>query len=414
LHKQDALIQQLRDHGRVASLALGPVIAAGLVVAVAAAMLGARHATPSEVSPVSPSGVPWHAFWTWGLVAAFALYAAGTWVAHRRALSLRVAVITAIVVQTLPLAAPLLLSKDVFLYWSEARIAIVHHANPYRATPDDYRSDPAYRHVSEIWRTETAPYGPAWEALGNVPAAAAGSSAHRAEVGYRTLALLGVLAGVLIIARRSRNAAAVALLGWSPLLAVHYAGGGHNDAWMAALLVLAVAAPSAVQGGAAWPFAAALKVVPAVLLPLDLAARRLRAPRRWWLGLVGGTVVVIAVATAVFGPHWVTATFGEAHHTSPLGGVHWLTQLGVRHRYALVVAALTFAAFYITLLRLAWRSGRAHLSLAATALCLTSSLLRPWYALWPLALAAIEEDELAGLAAIALSAYVLFADAVPF
>jgi alpha-1,6-mannosyltransferase len=388
--------------------------ATGLILAMAAAVIAARHAHPSEVSPVSPSGEPWNTFWTWGVVAAFVLYATGTWVARRGALSLRVAVITAVIVQTLPLAAPLLLSKDVYLYWIEARIAIVHHANPYRATPGDYPSDPAYSHVSEIWRTETAPYGPAWEALVTAPAAAAGSSSHHAELGYRVLALLGVLGTALIVARRTRNAAAVALLGWSPLVALHFAGGGHGDGWMTALLLLGVAAPAAAVGGAAWPIASAFKAVPAILLPLELAARRLRAPKRWWLGLIGATVVIVAAATAIFGPHWVTATVAGAHQTSPIGGVHWLTQLGLRHRYAVVTGGLAFAVVYLVLLRSAWRTGRARLSLAATALCLTSSLLRPWYALWPVALAAVEEDELAGLAALALSGYVLFADAVPF
>ncbi len=397
-------------HSRTLVLA----IAAGLVLTIAAAVVAARHASPSEVSPVSPSGQPWHALWTWGVVAAFALYAIGTWITRRGGLSLRVAVITAVLVQTLPLAAPLLLSKDVYLYWIEARIAVVHHANPYRATPGDYPSDPAYDHVSEIWRTETAPYGPAWEALATAPAAAAGSSSHRAELGYRVLALLGVLAATVLVARRTRNAAAVALLGWSPLVALHYAGGGHSDAWMIALLVLGVAAPSAARGGAAWPIASAFKVVPAILLPLELAARRLRAPRRWWIGFIGAAVVVVAVATPIFGPRWVTATVAGAHQSSTIGGVHWLTELGLRHRYAVVAGALAFATVYLALMRSAWRSGRARLSLAATALCLTSSLLRPWYGLWPLALASVEEDELAGLAALALSAYLLFADAVSF
>jgi hypothetical protein len=397
-------------HSRTLVLA----IAAGLVLTIATAVIAARHASPSEVSPVSPSGQPWHALWTWGVVAAFALYATGTWMTRKGGLSLRVAVLTAVLVQTLPLAAPLLLSKDVYLYWSEARIAIVHHANPYRATPGDYPSDPSYDHVSEIWRTETAPYGPAWEALATAPAAAAGSSSHRAELGYRVLALLGVLAATLLVARRTRNGAAVALLGWSPLVALHYAGGGHSDAWMIALLVLGVVAPSAARGGAAWPIASAFKVVPAILLPLELAARRLRAPRRWWIGLIGATVVVVAAATAIVGPRWVTATVAGAHQSSTIGGVHWLTELGLRHRYAVVTGALVFAAVYLALMRSAWRTGRARLSLAATALCLTSSLLRPWYALWPLALAGVEEDELAGLAALALSAYLLFADAVSF
>ena len=79
-----------------------------------------------------------------------------------------------------------------------------------------------------------------------------------------------------------------------------------------------------------------------------------------------------------------------------------------------MLAGLVFIAVYALLFRSAWRTGRARLSLAATALCLTSSLLRPWYAIWPLALAAIEVDDLAAVAAIGLSAYVLFADAVPF
>jgi hypothetical protein len=389
-------------------------VAAGLVVTLAAAVLAARHASPSAVSPVLPAGEPWRAFWTWGVTAAFVLYAAGTWLSRKGALSLRAAVVVAVVVQALPLVAPLLLSKDVYLYWSEARTEIVHHTNPYRAVPDDFPTDPAHDYVSEIWRTETAPYGPAWEALATVPAAAAGTSAHRAELGYRVLALLGVLAAVIIVARRTRNAAAVALLGWSPLVALHYAGGGHSDAWMIALLVFAVAAPSAAAGGAAWPIASAFKVVPAVLLPLELAARRFRMPRRWWVGLIAATSVVVIAATAVYGPHWVSATVAGAHQSSTLGGVHWLTQLGLRHRYAVAAGGLAFAVVYLALLRSAWRSGRARLSLAATALCLTSSLLRPWYALWPLALAAIEEDEPAAFAAVALSAYLLFGDAVSF
>jgi hypothetical protein len=394
---------------------VGPIAtAAGLVVALALAVLGARHASPSEVSPVSPAHEPWHAMWTWGVVAAFVLYVAGTWLARGGAYSLRTAVVVAVVVQVMALAAPLLLSKDVYLYWSEARIAIVHHANTYVRTPGDYPSDPAHAYVSEIWLTEKTAYGPAWTALGTVPAAVAGSSAKRAELGYRVLAVLSILLTLLVVARRTRNPAAVALLGWSPVVALHYAGGGHNDGWMTALLVFAVATPALAVGGAAWSIGAAFKPVPAILLPLHLAARRFRAPRAWWIGLVAAALVIAVASTAAFGTHWVVAAAAGAHQTSPLGGVHWLSQLGLRHRYAVVLAGLVFVAIYAVLFRSAWRTGRARLSLAATALCLTSSLLRPWYALWPLALAAVEVDELAAVAAIALSAYVLFADAVPF
>ena len=131
-------------------------------------------------------------------------------------------------------------------------------------------------------------------------------------------------------------------------------------------------------------------------------------------GSFSAAIVVTVASTAAFGTHWVVAAAAGAHQTSPLGGVHWLTQAGLRHRYAVVLAGLVFLAVYALLFRSAWRTRRTRLSLAATALCLTSSLLRPWYAIWPLALAAVEVDDLAAVAAIGLSAYVLFADAVPF
>jgi hypothetical protein len=389
-------------------------VPAGLVVALALAVAGARHASPSAVSPVSPSGEPWHAFWTWGVVAAFGLYVFGAYLARGGAFSLRAALIVAVVVQTIALAAPLILSNDVFLYWSESRIVVVHHANPYTQTPGDYPNDPAHGRVSEIWLTATEQYGPAWAAVGTIPTAVAGTSAHRAQLAYRLFAVLGVLTAVAIVARRTRNAAAVALLGWSPVIALHYAGGGHNDAWMSALLVFAVATPAAAAGGAAWSLSGAFKPVAAILLPLHLVARRFRAPRGWWIALVGAALVVAVAATAAFGTHWVSGATAGTRQTSPLGGVHWLSQLGLRHRYAVGIAGLVFVAIYAVLLRVAWRTGRARLSLAASALCLTSSLLRPWYALWPLALAAIEVDELAAIVAILLSGYVLFADALPF
>ena len=168
------------------------VVAAGLVLALGAAVLAARHASPSEVSPVSPSGEPWHAFWTWGVTAAFTLYAVGTWLARKGALSLRVAVLTAVVVQVLPLAAPLLLSKDVYLYWSEARIAIVHHANPYHATPDAYPRTGPQVCLRDLAHGDRA-YGPAWEALGTVPAVVA-EVCPPGRARLPGAALLGVLA----------------------------------------------------------------------------------------------------------------------------------------------------------------------------------------------------------------------------
>jgi uncharacterized membrane protein len=251
-----------------------------------------------------------------------------------------------------------------------------------------------------------------------IPALLAGASARRAELGYRIFAVLGILLTLALVAWRTRSAAAVALLGWSPLVALHYGGGGHSDAWMIVFLVFGVAMRPAAKSGAAWAIAGAFKPVPVILLPLELARARLRFPRRWWIGLIATTLAISVAATAVWGPHWFVDQARGIHrgvgYPTPLGGVHWLTQLGLAHGRAVLVAGALFVAIYLMLLRHAWIDGRARFSLAATALILTSTLVGPWYALWPLALASIEEDDTAGAVAIALSAYLLLGDAVQF
>ena len=66
---------------------------------------------------------------------------------------------------------------------------------------------------------------------------------------------------------------------------------------------------------------------------------------------------------------------------------------------------------YLWLLREAWR-GRARLGLAAGLVLLATPWLVPWYAVWAVPLAAVEEDQPAAWLAVALSAYLL-RDAVP-
>lgn len=385
----------------------------GCVLAVGVAVAATRHAVHADSSPIDPAG-DWRAAWIVSGIVALVLSGAAVMLARRGALRLRLAVGVAVVVQSLPLVAPLLLSKDTYLYWAEARVVTVHHANPYRVTPSQYPNDPATKRASPAYRVQTEPYGPVWVAVGTLPALAAGSSRDVAQLLYRVLAFLGIVATIGLIAFRTRSATGVALLGWSPVVALHFAGGGHSDAFLVLFLAGAVAFTGRATGGAAWPLATMFKAVPAVLLPLELARIRLRAPRAFWIALVGSAVFLGALATALFGTGWASTSALSVHGTSPIGGVHFLTEAGLRHRYAVVAGALVFAVAYVALLRVAWVRGRSHLGLAAVALCMCSSLLRPWYALWPLALAAVEEDGVSQVAAYSLAAYVFLFDALPF
>jgi hypothetical protein len=69
------------------------------------------------------------------------------------------------------------------------------------------------------------------------------------------------------------------------------------------------------------------------------------------------------------------------------------------------------------LLALPWllreaRRGKARLGVASILLLVASPWLLPWYAVWAVPLAAVEEDRLAWVLALALSAYLL-PDRVP-
>src|SRR5262249_22863748 len=162
-------------------------------------------------------------------------------------------------IQLGPLTAPLILSKDVYAYWANARVITVHGHNPYRMPPARFPGDPALRYAAPNWIQRAPPYGPAWEAVGTLPALAAGSSADRAHLGYRALAVFAILASVAVLAVRTRRASAVVMLGWSPLVALHYAGGGHNDAWMVVFLMLALTLRSRSASGTAWVIGSAVK-----------------------------------------------------------------------------------------------------------------------------------------------------------
>src|SRR5204863_4620255 len=92
------------------------------------------------------------------------------------------------------------------------------------------------------------------------------------------LAMLAITALAVFLVPPGRRAFAAAFVGWNPLLAVHFAGGGHNDAWMMAFVLAALAAAMVGRrqlAGSAWAAAISIKWIPLVFLPLRaLEARR--------------------------------------------------------------------------------------------------------------------------------------------
>lgn len=317
-------------------------------------------------------------------------------------------------VQLAPLAGPVLLTTDPYTYWDYGRLSAVHGANPYADTPREFSDDPAYERMGSRWYDTTSVYGPGFTLASEGHAVFVGDSHEAAAWLYKALGAAAVLALVLLAVRLGeRPAFAAAFVGWNPVLAIHFAGGGHNDALMMAAFVggLALAASGRRQlAGVAWAFSVSVKWMPLVLLPLRLLADRAAGRRLPYLGLAVGAGVLAGLAFWRYGTAWLEA-FGpladnlrdetRASFPSRLGQL-----TGMPETAATALFAAGLALVYLWLLAEAWR-GRARLGLAAGALLLASTWLVPWYAVWAVPLAAIEEDRAARWLALGLSAYLL-------
>ena len=393
-------------------------LAAGLLVLGSVAACAA-FAWP-ESSPLVPrdAGRPsGNETWAWLFLgsasAALAAYALGLAAIRRRGLPVRRAAVLAAAIQLAPLAAPLLLSTDAWTYWMYGRIATVLDGNPYRDAPAEFPSDPAFPYVGADWRDAPSVYGPAFTLASEPLAAAAGDSADAAAWMFKALAAGMILLATALAARLARRRAfAVAFVGWNPLLALHFGGGGHNDAWVAALVVGALALGGAGRrqlAGAAWALAVLVKWVPLVFLVLRALEARASGRRVGHLGFAATATAVVGLATWRYGLDWITA-FGplarNANAETRFALPHRLGQLGVPQWLAVGLLALAFAVAYVWLLRSAWR-GRARLGLAAVLLLLAVPYLAPWYLAWAVPLAAADEDPLAQWLALGLTAYLL-------
>jgi Na+/H+-translocating membrane pyrophosphatase len=145
------------------------------------------------------------------------------------------------------------------------------------------------------------------------------------------------------------------------------------------------------------------------LLPLRALEARRSGRRVGHVGFALAAAAVLAVATLQFGLSWLDA-FGPLAGNAG-GGTRYalpsrLEQLGVPRAVAVTALGLAFAVAYGWLLREAWR-GRARLGLAAGLALLATPYLAPWYLVWAVPLAAVDDDRPARLLALGLTAYLL-------
>jgi alpha-1,6-mannosyltransferase len=325
-------------------------------------------------------------------------------------------------------AAPLLLSRDVYTYAAYGRIEALYGGNPYITTLSAFPHDRFVAVASVQWLHTHSHYGPlftlASAGLARVWASSLGGTilAFKVLAGVSIAAATGLVALAARTIRPERAALAAALVGLNPVIVVHTVGGGHVDALIAAPLAAACAlVVTRPRGGSARAFAITVLVtiaclvktvmVPALLLWFAWLARRPRSIRTLALHVLA----VAALTTAVAG-----AFFSEAHPIAPfasLGGVEFWASPShfVSHGAETFVASfagkhagtdariVAEVAFLLLFGLFLWRIGRRVEEADARALteawgialfllALSLPYLLPWYAAWFAPLLAFLED----------------------
>jgi len=330
--------------------------------------------------------------------------------------------------------APVLLSHDVYSYVDYARLGVLHGLDPYLYPPAAEPFDPAYARVT--WIDATSAYGPlftlatyplAWLPVGAAVAALKATAA---------VSVLGIAALVYRLApsRGVSPLPAAAFVALNPLVAIHVAGGAHNDGLamlMAAIGVAAMLAAREASAGAAFVAAFAIKAPAALAAPfafISAARLKLSTPYReekaaieWrgrpgvaFLGGVALAVLAIGLAAyAAFGWNWLDALglAGEnqdrtTHMSVPVTFAR-ITGLDPTAVRAAALALFAIALAYLMLRT--WR-GADWIRCAAWSsflLLLATAWLLPWYLIWTLPLAALSRDRPLQLLVLALTAFQL-------
>ncbi len=324
-----------------------------------------------------------------------------------------------VVAYAILLLGPPLLSQDVFGYLSFARLGALHGLDPYTHVAAEAPTDSVYRFVG--WPFLHSPYGPLFT-LASYAIAPLGPAGGLWA--FKLIAVASSLGAIALIARAAARVGhsarwAAAFVGLNPVMLELATGGAHNDTLVllliaVALLLTAGASPRFRAGAAAVVASVGIKVTAGLLLPFIVLA----PPRARERLAVAGTAALCLLALAVvgligFGGHalgFIDAV-GEqqqlvAEHSVPAETARLVGLTGTptwwRQLFLVMFVLVLCAALWRTARGADWRVAAGWATLA---LLLSTAWLLPWYATWPLPLAAVSGDRRLRVAALVFCAY---------
>ena len=301
-------------------------------------------------------------------------------------------------------------STDLWSYAAYGRMVSHYGASPYRHVPVEYSNDRAIRRVKPTWQNTSSVYGPVWNGISAGVVSVTQTRQLSTRIWFQSLAALSVFLAVLLIARRTRSPAAVALLGLNPLVIYDVVNGGHNDALVGLALLVGVLLASrerfklaalAIALGALVKLVALLGLVALIVW---IVRKRGVRPAAIATGIGGG---VIAAGYALNGGFDALTPLREARLQMSRNSIWLLSNsegrtnlfgLGrVQFSHDFLQTATTLSTIAVIVLAAVLVAGRLRdntptmvVGSALVAYLLAGAYVLPWYAAWALPVLVLE------------------------
>jgi hypothetical protein len=405
-----------RDSATLAGLCVVGALAELFIIFVVVrplSLVAVRSPIDSYDPIVSLLGTTTEGIWRFAVVATAAIliylaaYVVATQCRHRWALPAATG-FSALFSITLLLSYPNS-SPDIFNYIIDGRMAWLHGLNPMAMPRTAASFDPLYN-AQHCCAQFSSPYGPTWQWLLVLPTKLAGDGFVSNTIAFRAISVPFLVGCAYLAARIAQNrapryaAAAVILVGWSPLILWEIAVNGHNDMVMTAFALFAVERADRKHWSAALPLLTAsvlAKYVSLILAPLVILAALVVDGRRAVRPLIIGglaSLVAAVVLTAPFwggpsmfsqilggqldrfawSPGWLAATI--LHGNTPLPSTDNVSSTPAGQT-AKLLGTLAFAAAYCVILYRLWR--RKDDLVTASVYCFFFYLCFAAWSFWP-------------------------------
>ena len=331
----------------------------------------------------------------------------GRW---RRALGMRTVLVVTVALLAVAVTYWPRDSTDIWSYAAYGRMVSHYGASPYRHVPVEYPNDRAMRRVRPMWQNTASVYGPLWNGISAGVVAFANTDIYSTRILFQGLAALSVFLAALLVARRTRAPAAVALLGLNPLVIYDLVNGGHNDALVGLALlagVLLATRERFVLAAVVIALGALVKLVALLgLVALVVWVWRRRGPRPALISsAVAGGVVALGYATS--GGLDALKPLQEARLQMSRNSIWLLTSSDGRARLfgldraplspellrpvaTVSMIVVVVLAAVLVMSRLRDRTPSLVVASALVAYLLASMYVLPWYVAWALPVLVLE------------------------